>query len=285
MADTPDLELQPAERTPASPPPPRSPRLWIAIAALVVGALAAFYFAVGRRTAPEATPEPESAAAAPAETRPLGGDRTAVEVPPLDESDAVVRTLVGQLSSHPQVAAWLATDGLVRNFTVVVANVGDGRTPATHLRRLRPTAPFQTVTRGNATFIDPRSYDRYNGVAGAAASIDPAGAANLYATLKPRIEEAYRDLGHPDTPFDAALERAIVALLSTPVPDGDVQVEPLAKGIGYRFADPDLEALSESQKLLLRMGPVNARAVQASLRRIALALGISGDRLPQPSHQ
>ena len=36
------------------------------------------------------------------------------------------------------------------------------------------------------------------------------------------------------------------------------------------------------QKQLLRMGPTNARRIQASLRRIALALGIPAGRLPPP---
>ena len=255
--------------------------MWMAVAALVVAAAIAVYF-VGRRTAPSATAEPETAQPPQADARPLGGDQKNVVVPPLDESDAVVRTLVAQLSSHPQVAAWLTTDGLIRNFTVVVANIGDGRTPSGHLKPLRPTSPFQTSTRGEDLVIDPRSYERYNALASAVAAIDPAGAADLYATLKPRIEEAYRDLGHPDTPFDRTLERSIVALLSTPVPDGEIRVEADSKGIGYRFADPDLEALSDAQKLLLRMGPTNARTIQSSLRRIAVALGISAERLPEP---
>ena len=40
-----------------------------------------------------------------------------------------------------------------------------------------------------------------------------------------------------------------------------------------------LEALGGAQKHLLRMGPVNARRVQASLRRMALALGVPAERL------
>jgi len=88
------------------------------------------------------------------------------------------------------------------------------------------------------------------------ASIDPAGGARLYATLKPRIEEAHRDLGYLDTPFDRMLERAIVLLLKAPVQEGPVRVEP--RGIVYGFADADLEELTAAQKQLLRMGPRNA---------------------------
>ncbi|HEY6616216.1 MAG TPA: DUF3014 domain-containing protein, partial [Vicinamibacterales bacterium] len=70
-----------------------------------------------------------------------------------------------------------------------------------------------------------------------------------------------------------------VLLLKTPVPEGRVAVEPNA-AVGYRFANPVLEKLTPTQKMLIRFGPDNQRAVQTSLRNIALALGIPPDRLP-----
>jgi hypothetical protein len=157
-----------------------------------------------------------------------------------------------------------------------VENVSGGASPAGHFGVLKPTARFETIARGRELYISPRSYERYDALADAMASIDPAGAARLYTTLKPRVEEAYRDLGYPDTPFDQALERAIVLLLR--VPATDARVEP--KGIGYGYADPALEGLTGAQKQLLRMGPRNIRIIQSSLRQIALALGIPAERLP-----
>ncbi|MGE4056964.1 MAG: DUF3014 domain-containing protein, partial [Vicinamibacterales bacterium] len=192
----------------------------------------------------------------------------------------VVRELVRKLSSHPQVLAWLTTDGLLRNATVVVQNIAEGLTPSNHLAVLKPDAPFAVVEQGEYLFIDPRSYERYNGLADAVSGIDPQGAARLYTILKPRLQEAYGELGFPDTPFDRALERSIVLLLSTPVPSETLRVEP--RGIGYGYADERLENLSGAQKQLLRLGPRNARMVQDSLRRIALALGIPEARLPRP---
>lgn len=109
--------------------------------------------------------------------------------------------------------------------------------------------------------------------------MNAAGAATLYATLKPRIEEAQRDLGSAE-PFDQTLERAIVALLATPAIDGSERLKP--KGIGYGYADDRLESLSPAQKQLLRMGPRHARMIKAKLREIALALGIPPAHLPAP---
>ena len=235
----------------------------------------------GRQTAAPVTTAPERVEASQP-LQPLGGDAAPIVLPPLDQSDPLVRELVKTISSHPRLAAWLATDGLIRNFTVVVANVAEGKTPAAHLRVLRPSSSFQVVERGGDLYVDPRSYERYDGLAAAVASIEPAGAARLYGTLKPRIEEAYRDLGFPETSFDRTLERVIVLLLETPVLDAAVRMRVEPRGIGYAFADRDLEALRAAQKQLLRMGPRNVRIIQSSLREIALALGIPAERLPAP---
>jgi Protein of unknown function (DUF3014) len=208
----------------------------------------------------------------------LGGRGESVTVPPLDASDSVVRTLVQALSESPAVMAWLPTTGLIRNFTLVVANIADGATPAKHLKNLRPSSAFRVVERGGDTYVDSRGYDRYTGIADAVASIDPAAAARLYATLKPRIEEAHRELGIQHVSFDRTLTRAIVALLETPTLDAPPRLKP--KGIGYAYADERLEDLSAAQRQLLRMGPRNARVIKARLREIALALGIPATQLP-----
>ena len=51
-----------------------------------------------------------------------------------------MRELVRKLSSQPKVLAWLATDKLIRNFAVVIVNIGEGHTPVTHLRALALTS-------------------------------------------------------------------------------------------------------------------------------------------------
>ena len=99
----------------------------------------------------------------------------------------------------------------------------------------------------------------------------------LRALLKPRIQEAYEELGYQQS-FDVALERAIVTLLRTPVSDNIVLLEPA--GALWAYSDPSLEGLEPAQKQLLRMGPRNARRVQDKLREIALAIGIPQGQLP-----
>jgi len=257
----------------------RSRGPWIvALLFLAAAAVAAYIVFKVRSPQHPATAVAPSPAKAP-ESVPLGGEAAPIVLPPLDQSDAVVADLVRKLSSHPQVAAWLTTEGLIRNFAVVVLSIAEGKTPARSLRPLQPAGAFRVVQRDGAIYVDSRSYDRYRPLAAAVESIDANGSASLYATLKPRIEEAHRDLGQVDTSFDRTLERAIVSLLRTPIRNGPTRLQ--LHGIGYAFADQRDEELTAAQKQLLRMGPENARIVQAKLREIALALGIPSERLPR----
>jgi hypothetical protein len=270
----PDLSDYELLKTPAveDVAPRRRIALAIIVAILIVAAAIAAYIVFrgsspssgAAATTPQAASAPQPTAAQPA-----------VTVPPLDDTDAFVRKLVETMTSNAQIASWLATDHLIRNFTAGVTKVSEGSTPARWLPMWRPSSPFRVVQRGAETSIDPRSYERYDALAAAAASLDPQACARVYATLKPRIEEASRDLGNGS--FDRSLERGIALLLSTPDVQDPIRVKP--RGIGYVFADPALEALAPAQKLLLRTGPRNVRAFKASLRAIGLALGIPEGRL------
>ena len=193
-----------------------------------------------------------------------------IDLPPLPQTDPVVRELVARLSSHPTVAAWLATKGLIANFTVVTLNIAEGRTPTQFLRPIAPRGPFRTMSSREGLFVDPRSYERYNPHGDAIAALDAAGTASLYLTLKPRITDAYRELGYPEGDFDRVLERAIGVLLQAPTLDEKVALSP--KSVTYAYSDPSLQSLSPAQKQLLRLGPRNAQAVRGKLEEIAALL-------------
>lgn len=279
MTDLRDVVLN-KEPGPTPPVPPVKRRTTWAFAALVLvaGAAALYWYGNRQNSSPDEPKQPargdvQISAPPPA---PLGVQTAPVDLPPLDQSDAFVRELVRGLSSQASVTAWLATTGLIRNFVVVVDNIATGVTPARHLRALVPRGPFRVVENGGDIVIDPATFGRYDAIAAAASGIDPDGAARVYSTLKPRIEEAYRDLGG-DVSFDARLEGAITSLLRVPIVDRTALVP---RGAVYRFADPRLEMLSAAQKQLLRMGPDHVRVVQLALRRIAVALGIPPQRLP-----
>lgn len=281
MNDLDDLQLRRLpENEPSMSRRRRTAGFWIPAILLVLGVIAVAYVLLVRRDRGMETAPATAAGTKNQDTPgPLGGKPDDIVVPPLDESDALVRQLVAALSSHPRVAAWLTTDNLVRNFTAVVHDISAGMTPAQRLGVLAPGGSFRPVDRDGDLRIDAESYTRYNSLADAVASVDAAGAARLYATLKPRIEEAYTEQGFPHQPFDRTIERAIVHLLQTPIVSAPPAVEPRGADV-FAYADARLESLSSAQKHLLRMGPRNVRLVQEKLREIAVALGIDAARLP-----
>ena len=281
--DLPDYELQRPYAEAPREEPPRRIRWAIPVAILLGAATAALYVAFTKRPTPTSVSKAPATAATNEQARSLGGAPEPIAVPPLDESDAMVRRLIQALSDHPAVATWLMTNGLIRNFTAAVTNIADGMLPAKQLSALRPAASFRVLESGGKTYIDPQTYNRYNAIAAAVGSIDPGSAAKVYATLKPRIEEAFGELGFPNRRFDQVLEGAIVTLLRTPIPDRQPEVKRNEDAFGYGFADVRLENLSPAQKILLRMGPRNARVVKTRLREIALALGIPAGDLPSPN--
>jgi hypothetical protein len=285
MVELHDLRLNeptPPDRPP-HPPPQKGPSLVpvVAVAAILAGGVAAFLWI--RHSAP---PKPVAVAQTLTQPEPVAGGRNRPQAvkgddiapPPLDESDPLVRQLVAQLSSHPRVAAWLATDGLLRNFAVVVTNISGGATPIKALQSQRPQAPFEVRETPKGAVIDPAGYRRYDAYADAVGGLDARNTARLYETLKPRIAEAYRDLGYPDGDIDGAFTRAIIVLLNAPRLNGDVPV--VRTSVTWKFADPEIESLPQAQRQLIRMGPRNQRIIQDKLREIAPFLGIDPAQLP-----
>jgi hypothetical protein len=275
MSDETDLDLYQARGAgvpdPVLPPPsPISPWPVIGVVALLLVAAIAFFVTRHRTSSEPATVIAPTGREVPAS--PPASPRREVQttLPPLAESDPAVRDIVGGLSRDPLVASWLAGDQLLRSAASVLSGVAEGRSPAALLRRLAPSGAFSVRTANGRTVIDPASYRRYDPVAAAAESVDPAAAARVYRTLAPRLDEAFKELGMPGT-LDETVERAAHQVLTAPIVDGDIAVVP--SGAVYAYADPALENLTPVAKLMVRMGPENARRIQEKIRAFLQALG------------
>lgn len=237
------------------------------------------------RSAPDPEPsapsaEPEPAPPEPAEPPPEPPPQPAgADLPELDESDPWLRERLRELLPGETLREeWLAAEGLVRRGVAAVANVAEGLSPRKHLRFLAPSEPFRVLERDGSTFVDPRSFDRYDPLVRAFLAVPPEAAAGLYDTVAPWVESAWRDLGHPEAPFRDALAAAAREIVTTPRVQGRAE---LAFHVNrYVYVDPALEDLSPAQKQLLRLGPENLRRVQARVRELASALGIPASSLP-----
>ncbi len=242
------------------------------ILAVIIGLTAFWFFG---RESEETTaqsesviemPHPrESTPPAPVEPEPSG-------LPLLNDSDTFIRNLVAALSAHPGFTEWLVSEGLIRSFVVTVDNIADGRNPAQHLPFMRPTERFSVSGVEPTMRVDPHSYRRYDNHAQIIDSLDTAGIAQLFLKLEPLINEAYGELGYPDTPFRTTLERAITHLQETPVVDGP----PLLKlgAAFYEYVDDSLDILTPAQKQFLGMGRNNVQTVQNKLSAINAALNL-----------
>jgi hypothetical protein len=202
-----------------------------------------------------------------------------VRLPALDESDPTLQALANRFSTHPKLPVWLATTGLVRRFVVVVDNIAEGVNPRRHLASLAPEAAFKVSRQKTGggrdqsqerVVVDASGYERYDLIADVFASLDAKAVAEIYRTMKPLVEEAYRELGASESKFDERLSRAFEVLLETPIVEGEIEIELLVTT--YAYVDLELEDLTPAQKQLLRMGPRNVALIQDKLREVAVEL-------------
>jgi hypothetical protein len=233
-----------------------------AIAAAVVVAIGAYLWV--RRSpppAPPAEPVAQQAPAAPADAK----------LPTAEETDARIRAEGAKLSSRPELAEWLKQSGLLERWVAVTDNLSEGVSPRKHLAFLGPAKGFVAQQKRNRTFIDARSYARYDTFADVVGSIDAKGFATLVRDLHPLLQSAYHALGYPNRNVDTVAAQALQRLVAAPVVDGPVELTP-GKGALYLFADEKLEKQGAVEKHLLRMGPRNTKLIQAKSREIAQAL-------------
>ena len=269
--DDPRWERPEATRPIFEPRPRETSGLGLGIAVVAALALAVAGWFWFRRTPPQPAEAAPQAAPADASVPAAAGAPRAL--PALDASDELVRALAIRLSAHPELAAWLVNDALVRRFVAAVINVAEGTSPESHLRFLRPRAGFGIRESAGRLYLEESSFRRYDLATEVFVSLDPAAAAEIFRELHPLLDEAYRELGRPERSFDQTLALAIGELTGAPLPSPPFEVVP--QGTVYAWEDRDLEQLSAAQKHLLRTGPANSRRIQEKLRELAAALGLA----------
>jgi hypothetical protein len=233
---------------------------------LVAGAVGGWWY-YSRRPAPAAP----AARAVTGTEAPITRTAPAPELPPLDHMDAMVRSLLGALSTRPDLVKWLATDNLLNQTALALDLASQGKSPAKDFKLLAPVGSFAVAQRSGRRTLDPASYRRYNGLVTTLTSLDASAVGRAYKTVKPRLDEAYRKNGHPNGDIDSALNSALDLLLDTPLIDDPVALKE-GEGARWAFADTDIESLQPIQKQLLRMGPDNVDKILVWLRAFQSAL-------------
>lgn len=246
----------------------RPPILPIAIiAGLIILVVLVGAWWMSRKPAPPA----QAAKAVTSTEAPITTTPPPPPLPPLDQMDPMMRSLLGVLSNHPELAKWLATDSLVKQLAMAIDQASQGHSPSKNFKVVAPASGFATTRRNNRRVIDPASYKRYNALVGAVTSMDASQVAKVYKTIKPRLNEAYRNSGHPDGDVDRAVQTALDTLLETPLLKDPIAVTE-GPGARWEFNDPHVEALTASQKQLIRMGPEHVETLLVWLRSLQVGL-------------
>jgi len=242
------------------------------------------------QSAPPAASAPASAASAAIEF-PIGpaesASQAAFAVPAPENTDAAVQANLVDLVGQQGVLGFLQLDGFVRRVVATVDNLDRQHAPA-RLWPVNPTPGQFTVSGPDGQkHIDPDNGLRYAPFVQFVETVDMTRAAALYRWMYPLFQRSYEELGYPGRYFNDRLVKVIDHLLRTPTPPLPVAVTLLEiKGpyaserpwVHYEYADPALKQASAGQKLLMRMGPVNQRRLQAKLAEFRKALA----QTPQP---
>ena len=233
---------------------------WMGHTAAVPSAASAPANAGSAPAVPSSAPQPVASAA----SAPLQLPASTASLPALQNSDAAVLRELGALLGKPGLA-WLAPRHLILHFVATVDNLTRQTVPL----QVWPVHPvpgaLRTTGQGGDLAIAPDNARRYAPYVQILTAISPQRAAQLYVQLYPLCEQAWRELGHPKSAFNDRLLAVIASLLQAPEPQGAVLLR--QPKVLYTYADPALEAAPAGQKILMRMGLENERAVKGWLRQ------------------
>jgi hypothetical protein len=249
----------------------------IALVIAAAAVAAAWFFWDGREPPAEHVPVREEAAAIePVPTEPVHpvepldaapGEGELVELPPLEESDRYFALELSEIFGS-ELESLLADEALIDKSVAAVDNLVQSRVA----EKIRPVGRLSgsfvvTAAGDNGQFyLSPENYGRYTALVDMVTGADVDKLVTAYRRFYPLLQEAYTQLGYPDAYFNDRAVAVIDHLLATPEPGEPVRL--VQPHVLYLFADPELEALSAGQKLLIRMGPDHAARVKEFLAEL-----------------
>jgi hypothetical protein len=223
-------------------------------------------------TTPQAAEHPIEAAPAAA----AAADEPA-PLPALAESDSALRTAISSLVGEQALVEFFHMTGIATKFVATVDNLPRSKVATKILPVRGPGGAFVVDGAADERLIADANADRYAAHLRLAEAVDAKHAASVYVRFYPLLQQAYRELGYPQGNFNDRLVAVIDHLLATPEIEGPIRL--VQPKVLYEFAEPELEARSAGQKLLLRMGAANAARVKTLLR--AFRRQISASPPPQ----
>lgn len=187
-------------------------------------------------------------------------------LPALGESDKFMLDALAGLVGDKSLMKVFRTERIIRNIVATIDNLPQRRAPMNVMPIERAKGWLVTSGKENGLTISPKNAERYAPYMKVAGAIDAKKLVGLYVRLYPLFQQAYEELGYPKKYFNDRLIVALDDLLAAP----DIR-EPVAlvqPGVYYKYADPDLEARSIGQRILMRIGSKNEAIMKGKLREI-----------------
>lgn len=255
----------------------------VAIAVIVVCGLLYSYYALNKVPPQPVTstplsnqiPAPERPGAPPKQHYPVPAPKPEAKPPPLlpalaHSDSSFVSALKGIFGDQP-IDTYLVPKQVIRRIVVTVDSLDrDGSVPL-RLRPVQATPGLPIIEgTGNDLTLSPDNSARYRLIVEALQHMDAKAIAALYFRYYPLFQKAYEELGYPGRYFNDRLIQVIDHLLAAPDIKGPIKL--VRPKVLYQFADPELEALSSGQKLLIRVGPKNESIIKSKLRELRTAI-------------
>lgn len=199
---------------------------------------------------------------------PESNDETiAVEpLPALAESDDFIENKTLAIANGMKIAPMILKKDIARQFVVFVDNLAQGELVRKASPLKGPETEFSVSEITNKIFLNPDSYHRYDLYADFVAGLNEKDLVATYTELKPLFAEAFAELGYSDIDFDNRMQAMFTMVENAPIIEDPIELSSVT--VNYHFADPNLEALPNAQKLLLRMGPENTRKIKAAVKKL-----------------
>jgi len=208
-------------------------------------------------------------------------------LPLLDESDDWLKIKLPEITWRKELLKLIIDEDMIRRFVVFIDNFAQGIIAYEHSPFILPNAkfspdidsvslqenPLQTSSsdsslqgtqrvKQNVWQWNENSSRRFSLYVDLLRSMDSESLVQWYGEIKPLIDEAYSELGYEDD-FTNTLQDAITRVLDMELPKSSMTL--IRPSVMYQFADPELEALPDTDKLLLRLGRDNLLVMKSVL--------------------
>lgn len=200
-------------------------------------------------------------------------------LPPLNDSDAAVTDAMTDLTGVDPFTEYLVKDQVISRVVATIDSLTSRQVPAV-VNPIKPVeGELQVQTDAGRLVLSGDNFARYDDYVALLQELSTEDLLATYQHFSPLFQQAWEENGGKG-PFEDRLLEVIDELLTTPDPEGFVYLsKPEAV---YVFEDPELEALSAGQKILIRMGGANASLVKEKLS--ALKSGLSPKVDPNARH-